>query len=72
MPVEQAPDTALGRPQPVHLIQVLRDLSQGDVGLFVDQLQDLLGMALEPVRAVIPALRARPDIPGPAPLLDHR
>src|SRR5258707_4634451 len=68
--VEQPPDRALSRLQPVRLIQMLRQFAQGDVGGLADHPQDLRGMGFETVRAVIPALRARPDIAGAAPLID--
>ena len=41
--------------------------AQGDVRRLVNQRQDFLGMGLDPVRAVVTALRPRPDIARPPP-----
>ena len=51
-------------------VQVCRDLAQGDVRRLVNQRQDFLGKGLDPVRAVVTALRPRPDIARP-PLPIH-
>ena len=67
VPVEQPPDRALGRRQAMPRVQVCRDLAQGDVRRLVNQRQDFLGMGLDPVRAVVTALRPRPDIARPPP-----
>ncbi len=50
-------------------VQVRRDLTQGDVRHIVNQCQDFLGMGLDPVRAVVTALRPGPDIARPPPLV---
>ena len=67
VPVEQPPDRALGHRQAMPRVQVCRDLAQGDVRRLVNQRQDFLGMGLDPVRAVVTALRPRPDIARPPP-----
>ena len=43
-------------------VQVCRDLAQGDVRRLVNQRQDFLGMGLDPVRAVVTALRPQPGV----------
>ena len=50
-------------------VEVRRDLAQGDVRHLVNQRQDFLGMGLDPVRAVVTALRPGPDIARPPPLI---
>ena len=70
MPVEQAPDGALGHRQPIYRVQMLGKLAQGDIRRLFDPRQDLPGMDLNPVRAVIPALPPWPDIARPLPLID--
>jgi hypothetical protein len=54
----------------MRLVQMRRDLAQGDVRRLLDQPQDLLGMILEPLRAVITALGPRRHHAGSMPLLD--
>ncbi len=46
-------------------VQLRRDLAQGDVRHLGNQRQDFLGMGLDPVRTVVPALRPGPDIARP-------
>jgi hypothetical protein len=71
MAIKKTPDAALGRLQPVRRLQMLDDLKQRDVGLRLDQSQDLSGMGLKAVRAPVPTLWTRADITGLAPLIDH-
>ncbi len=59
----------------MHRIQMRRDLGQRDVRRLVDQREDLLGMGLDPMRAVIPALAVWSDIthtPPPIEPFDRR
>ena len=70
--VEEASHGALGDPQPMLALQVGRDLRQRHVRGLFDQRQDRLGSCLDPVRAVVAALRSGPtaacSLPGPNPL----
>ncbi len=50
-------------------IQVRGNLAQGDVRHLVNQRQNFLGMGLDPLRAVVAALRPGPDIARPPPLV---
>ena len=54
----------------MHLIEMPSQLLQGDVRRLLDQPQDLDGMGLDPMRALIPTLRPWPDMAGLTPLID--
>ena len=67
--VEQAPDRALRHHQTMRLVEMLSHFRQSDVWRLLDQGQDLFGVGLDPLRAVIPAPWLRSYIAGPSPLI---
>src|SRR6476660_2919790 len=57
--IEEAPNHALCKPLAVPTLQMAGNLRQRDVARRGDQPEDLLGMGLDPIRALVATLRPR-------------
>ena len=68
--IEEAPHGALRHPQPVLALQMSGDLRQRHIRGLLDQRQNLLAVRLDPMRAVVAALRSRLISARPVPRLD--
>tara|TARA_R110000787_G_scaffold198324_2_gene309458 strand:+ start:4017 stop:4331 length:315 start_codon:yes stop_codon:yes gene_type:complete len=66
--LEEAPHRALRHREAVGLLQVTGDLRKRQVRPLIDQGQDLWPMGLDPMRALVSALRPRPHRARLAPL----